>query len=111
MFALIVIINKRIELIEHTFTEKSVDECYNKMLDCLANEFNKLNIDFPQDLIDFDCEWFDRNYMSTSSFTYNLYNSEQSLWVKPWTLEDIYSDVLDKIVLININENNNNDDE
>ncbi len=104
MLGLIVIINKRIELIEHTFKINTFDEAKEELIKCIALEFNKLDIDFPLELVDFECEWFDRNYMIANAFSYNIFDSNENKWEKPWELDEIYSAVLEKIQLLEIDK-------
>jgi hypothetical protein len=103
MFGLIIIINTRIDILENTFECTNLDEAQKKLVNCLALEFNKLNINFPIELTDFECEWFDRNYMKANAFYYNIFDSNESRWIKPWSLEDIYELILEEIQILEIN--------
>ena len=107
MLGLIVIINTRIDILENTFEVNTIEEAQKKLVNCLALEFNKLNINFPLELADFECEWFDRNYMKTNAFYYNIFNSSESKWMKPWTLDDIYELILEEIQILEINNSAN----
>lgn len=94
-FGLIVIINKYNKNIyssySKTFNIINIDEGYNKLIEYLAEQFNHLIIDFPQDLDDFEYIWFDNSYVNSSVFDYYIFNDK---WIQPWNKQELYEDVL-----------------
>jgi hypothetical protein len=61
-----------------------------------------LNIDYPLNLIDFEHHWFNKQYINSNAFYYKIFMDGN--WHEPWDNQDIYSDVLDKM----LEEENNN---
>jgi hypothetical protein len=96
---LVILITKyknHFELNKNIIYCNSIDECRNKLINFLADEFSNLNIDFPMDLNEFEYIWFDYSYVKSNAFDYLIVSSEETLiWNNPWELQDIYSDVLD----------------
>jgi hypothetical protein len=93
---LIVIITKHNEVIHKTYSVDSIDSAKTELIKCLFEQFQYINIDFPYDYQKFEYLWFGDNYMKTDVFTYQIFSNNE--WIKqPWDLEDIYSDIIDKI--------------
>jgi hypothetical protein len=104
-YGLIVIINKYdnyFETIKETFVCTNLDDCKEKLINYLALEFNKLTIDFPLELNDFEYIWFKHNYTKSNVFSYTIFNSEIIKWEEPWELQDLYYEVIEKIHEIEI---------
>ena len=100
---LIIIINKydkHFTTYEQTFICSSIDDAKNKLIDYLANNL-LLEIDYPMSLEQFEYIWFSEQYVNTNAFSYKIFSNK---WDQPWTLDEIYLDVIDKIV---DNDNNN----
>lgn len=96
---LIVTVNKfkhHFETNQTTWSCESIDDAKNKLVEFLAKELSSLNIDYPFDLSDFEYIWFDKQYVNTNVFYYKLFMEGQ--WREPWDHQDIYSDVLDKML-------------
>lgn len=96
---LIVIINKfkhYFESSQTTFTADSVDDIRDQLINYLAKELSILNIDYPQELTDFDHYWFGQQYVNTNSFYYKIFNN--GIWSEPWEYQEVYSDILDKML-------------
>jgi hypothetical protein len=104
-FALIINLNKFNTYCEINHTKyicDSLEECKIKLIDYLVSEFKNLNIDFPFDILDFEYIYLNQNYINTNSFNYMIFSD--NLWINPWDNQDIYSEVIDKIHIIEINE-------
>lgn len=96
---LIVTINKfkyYFETSQTTFSCDSIDDAKDKLVEHLAREFATMKIDFPLDLTDFENEWFDKKYVNTNAFYYQLFM--EGNWHEPWDQQDIYLEVLDKML-------------
>lgn len=96
---LFIIINKfthYFETIHHTTTGTTLDNIKEQLINYLAKQFNSLNIDFPLELCDFEYIWFKQQYVLCNAFNYKIFY--QNNWIEPWELEDIYTDVLDKML-------------
>jgi len=96
---LIIIINKfknYFETSQTNFVCDSVSDAKDKLVEHLAKELSILNIDYPNDFIDFEYHWFHQQYVNTSAFNYKLFTD--CVWCEPWEHQEIYSDVLDKML-------------
>ena len=104
----IYIINKT-NIIEKTFSTIDLDQAKKELINYLALEFNKLYIDFPLDLNEFECIWIEKQSMDNfdNVFNYNIFDSSSGIWKKPWELQEIYNDILDKIIELEQNNNKN----
>ena len=67
-----------------------------KLLELLTEHINKINIDYPLMLEDFDYEWFGQQYVKSNSFSYKIFMNDE--WNEPWELQDIYDEILERIV-------------
>jgi len=74
---------------------KSIEEAKDELITYLCGQFDNLNIDFPDNINDFELIWFDRTYIDAPSFSYKIFTTR---WEDPWDREDIYSDVLVKML-------------
>lgn len=98
-FGLIVTINKfktYFESIQHTYTGTSLEDVYDKLINILASEFNILNIDYPTEFTDFEYLWFKQTYVNCNAFSYKIFSNNK--WFEAWEPQEIYSDVLDKML-------------
>ena len=102
---LIITINKINESVQTTFICSTLDECYIELIKHISTIFNRLHIDFPINLEDFEYIWFEQNYTKNNSFEYSIF--ENNAWINPWTFEDIYSDVLIKIEELEVSNKTN----
>jgi hypothetical protein len=95
---LIITINKYKHYFETNKTQlicETIDEARDILINNLTKEFSNLNIDYPFDLIDFEHHWFNQHDVKMDAFNYDLFIKDK--WCKPWELQEIYLDVLDKI--------------
>ena len=97
---LIITINKFTTYFEsNTYTyiyeNDNINDARNTLVSILVENFKYINIDFPDNLIDFEYEWFKQQYVKASSFTYKVF--ENNKWSEPWDCDDIYDDVLVKL--------------
>jgi hypothetical protein len=102
---LFIIINKFtncFETIYHTTTGTTMDNIKDILISYLAKQFNILDIDFPLELHDFEYIWFKQQHIICNAFNYKIFYKNN--WVEPWELEELYTDVLDKM----LEENNKN---
>jgi hypothetical protein len=74
---------------------KSVEEARDELITYLCGQFDNLNIDFPDNINDFELIWFNREYTTAPCFTYKIFSHR---WEEPWDREDIYNDVLTKML-------------
>jgi hypothetical protein len=84
--------NKYFQNIIKTFELSSLDETRTKLVEYLAEELNKEEIDFPIELDDLRFKWFNETYTDCDIFNYKVYDNN---FTEPWDLQDIYSDVYD----------------
>lgn len=92
---LIVIINKYSTYFKNTiktFECSSLDETKTKLIEYLAEELNKEEIDFPIELDDLRFKWFNESYVDCDIFSYKVFDN---IFTEPWELQDIYSEVYD----------------
>jgi hypothetical protein len=95
---LIITINKFTTYFEsntYTFVYDSVNDARNKLVEILVENFKYINIDFPNNLVDFEYIWFKQQYVNVNSFNYKVFLDNR--WVEPWDSDDIYDDVLVKL--------------
>jgi hypothetical protein len=98
-YGLIVTINKFnncFESYQEIYTGNSMEDVNNKLINIISTEFNKINIDFPLELSDFEYIWFKQNYVKCDAFSYKIFYDGK--WSEPWDNQEIYSDVLDKML-------------
>jgi hypothetical protein len=96
---LIVFINKYniyFETINTSYLCDSIDDAKSKLIEALLREFSCKNIDYPLELIDFEYYWFNNKYVNADSFYYKLFIDGN--WTEPWERQEIYSDVLEKML-------------
>ena len=95
---LIITINKFSTYFEsnsYTYLYETINDARNKLVDTLVENFKYINIDFPDNLVDFEYLWFKQQYVNANSFTYKVF--EDNRWSEPWDSDDIYDDVLVKL--------------
>ena len=109
MIGLIVYIYNKTFVLEKTFNKNSLEEAKQELSNYLAIEFNKLYIDFPINLIEFKALWCEHYTMEQidNVFNYNIYDTYDNKWKKPWNYQEIYNDVLYKIINFEIENNKN----
>ena len=110
MIGLIITINKYTSWFSSntdTFTFNTLDEVQNKLVNYLTEKVITMNIDFPQELEDFEYVWFKENYLNAPFFSYKIFNNND--WSEPWDKQDIYSLVLDNIIKVQEESNINYD--
>jgi hypothetical protein len=88
MFGLIINIVTKNNILEKTFNVNSLEESKIELINFLATEFNKLNIDFPISLDDFEYIWCDYQSMDMRNniFNYNIFDSFNNKWIKTWVI-------------------------
>lgn len=95
---LIITINRFTSYFEsNTYTSvfENIDEARNKLVSILVENFKYLNIDFPNNLVDFEYQWFKQQYVKANAFTYKIFSN--GIWTEPWDYDDVYDDVLVKL--------------
>lgn len=98
--ALSLTINKNINYYESTpyfLTFDSLENARSELINILFTHFKKLHINYPNDLVDFEYEYFNQQYVKADSFVYKIYYNNR--WDEPWETQDIYDDVIEKIVM------------
>ena len=85
------------------FNDNNLDNVQTKLVSYLTDIIINMNIDFPQELDEFEVIWFNQNYVNTSFFNYHIFNN--NLWSQPWDNQDIYSLVLDNIIKVQEDKN------
>ena len=108
MIGLIITINKYTSWFSsstETFTFNTLEETQNKLVSYLTDILININIDFPQDLDDFETLWFNEKYTTLSFFNYRLFNND--LWSDPWDNQEIYSLVLENLIKVQQEQNIN----
>ena len=98
MLGLIVTINKFksyfSSIVSYT-TCDTIEEAKKELTTYLAAHLNNLNIDYPMELSDFEYLWFNQSYVNANAFTYKIF--QENKWIEPWTLDEIYEDVLERM--------------
>ena len=87
--------NTYFESNSYTTLHETIDDARNKLVETLVENFKYINIDFPNNLVDFEYIWFKEQYVNVNSFTYKLFLNNN--WSEPWDSDDIYDDVLVKL--------------
>ena len=77
---------------EKSFYANDLDNCKKLLIEYLASLLKNINIDFPDDILDFEYIWFQQTFMESSFFSYNVDSEE------PWEYQDIYEEVLEKLL-------------
>ncbi len=96
---LVIVINKYknyFETKQHFLICDTLFNTKEKLLELLTEYFNKINIDYPLKLEDFEYEWFGQQYVKSNAFSYKIFVDGK--WDEPWELQDIYDEVLERIV-------------
>lgn len=89
------------------FVCSSLEECYNKLIVNIKNKIN-MNIDFPSDLDDFAyLHWYNNYSMDNEIFDYNVFSNNE--WTKPWTLQELYENILEIIHQVDLQNSIYND--
>jgi hypothetical protein len=79
---------------EKIFYAINLDSCKKLLIEYLASLLKNINIDFPDDILDFEYIWFQQTFMESSFFSYDVDNEE------PWEYQEIYEEVLEKLLQI-----------
>jgi len=74
----------------------TLDNAKNELINILVTHYKKLNINYPPVLVDFEYEIFSQNYVKADAFVYKVFHNDR--WDEPWETQDIYDDVIEKIV-------------
>ena len=90
-----------------TFSCENLEECKNKLIVNFKN--NILNkVDYPEDLDDFSSLfWYNEYNMDNNLFDYEIFIDNK--WSKPWTLQELYEQVIDIIHKVDIQNSIYND--
>lgn len=84
------------------FMFNTLDECLNKIIITVKNHINKKNV-FPNDLEEFtNIHWYEDNILNNNVFDYSIYIDTDNEWKQPWTLQEIYENVIEIINQIDI---------
>jgi hypothetical protein len=92
---LIITINKFTNYFEsncYTILTDSLYNAKNELVLTLVENFKHINIDFPNNLNDFEYIWFKQQYVKANAFLYKVFSDDK--WSEPWDYDDIYTDVL-----------------
>jgi hypothetical protein len=95
LFIILTKCNPYCQVEDSSFVCNSLEHSRTQLIDYLITKFNNLNIDFPMELDDFENIWFNSSYVKSNCFNYKIYHNDN--WEQPWELQEIYSDVLDKM--------------
>lgn len=110
MYSIIIIVNKNINYFSQFKIIKSfetLEDCQSELINFVVSHFKTLNIDFPDNLDDFNVIWFDNNRTEADSFTYMIidYNNTHFYqWNEPWSIDFIYEKILESIQELDIKE-------
>ena len=84
------------EAIPYFLTFDTLENAKNEMINILVTHYKKLHINYPQEILDFEYINFNKEYVKAESFIYKIYYNDK--WDEPWENQDIYSDVIEKII-------------
>ncbi len=83
-----------------SFVCDSLDMCENKLI-TIIKPILLHNIDYPSELDDFAyLHWYKNNNMDNPVFDYEIYIDGK--WQQPWSLQDIYTKIIDIIYNVDI---------
>jgi hypothetical protein len=102
-YALSLTINKYttyFESINHFLVFENLDELKKELINILTNQYKNYNIDYPSELIKFENIIFNDNYVKTDAFVYKIFFENK--WQEPWDNQEIYDDVLESILNIDV---------
>ena len=74
----------------------TLENAKTELVNILVSHYKKLQINYPHDLEDFDYIVFNYQYVKAESFIYKIYYNDK--WDEPWENQDIYNDVIEKII-------------
>jgi hypothetical protein len=104
-YALSLTINKYsnfFESINHFLTFDTLVDLKKELINILTNQYKNYNIDYPSELFKFENIIFNDNYIKADAFVYKIFFDNK--WLEdPWDTQDIYNDVLESILNIDIN--------
>lgn len=118
MFQIIIIINNFFPYIKQFKTVEyynTIDECKEYLINYISDNFKTLNIDFPLTLEEFEYIWFDNNRAEADAFLYTIIPLNENRdnyklsWNEPWTLDEVYSLILDKMYIDEVNDKQDTD--
>jgi hypothetical protein len=83
-----------------TFICKDLDECHNKLIINIKKCIEK-KVDYPEDLDNYAVLYhYNENNMDNDIFSYNIFYENE--WVRPWTYQDLYEQVIEIIHQVDI---------
>ena len=83
------------KFVTKNFIFENLDECLNKIIITVKDHIQK-KIDYPTDLDEFtNIYWYENNSMNNEVFDYYIFINDE--WKQPWTLQEIYDDVIEII--------------
>ena len=88
--------NNHFESKPYFLTFETLEQSRTELINILVTHFKKLHINYPQDLVDFEYELFNHQYVKADSFVYQIYHNDR--WSEPWESQDIYDDVIEQII-------------
>jgi hypothetical protein len=97
--ALSLTINKytnHFESIPYFLTFETLDNAKSELINILITHFKKLYINYPHELVEFEYELFNRQYIKADAFVYKIFTNDK--WEEPWDTQDIYDEVIELIV-------------
>ena len=86
---------KRFEILNEYLICDNIDQAKEKIIDYIVKQIQYINIDFPLEFENFEYIWFENNYINTNMINYKLFINND--WIEPWDLQELYTDVLDKL--------------
>ena len=84
------------ESIPHFLMFDTLENARIELINILVTHYKKLHINYPPVLVDFEYELFSQNYVKADAFVYKIFNNDR--WDEPWETQDIYDDVIEKII-------------
>lgn len=97
--ALSLTVNKFIshfESISYYLTFDTLENVKTEIINILVTHYKKLHINYPHNLVDFEYEIFNQQYVKADTFNYKIYYNDK--WEEPWENQDLYDEVIEKII-------------
>jgi len=87
--------NNHFKILNEYLVCDNIEEAREKLIDYFIKQIKDINIDFPLEFDDFEYIWLDNNYIDGNMINYKIFIKNE--WIEPWELQEIYSDVLNKL--------------
>jgi len=88
------------DIILKSLVGNNLDDCFHKILLELKPYFD-MKIDYPLSYNDFEIIYLENCLYQKYIFDYKIYDKE---WIKPWSNQDIYDNILELIMTHDIQE-------